>query len=133
MDIIHNKWRSISKNLISTLWCFCQVIFYWIKLVEKTITLTKMCFDSLFSNSLAATVKKILMISPKPNFPVDTGRKLNVHETFRKSPGRLLNVLCTSNYIMCPLGYFSVAIFYLRFSEELIQNLTIKVTPWRLN
>ena len=27
-------------------------------------------------------------------FPVDTGRKLNVHKTFRKRP---LNVLCTFN------------------------------------
>ena len=29
--------------------------------------------------------------------PADTGRKLNVHKTFRKRPGRLLNVLCTLN------------------------------------
>ena len=29
--------------------------------------------------------------------PVVTGRKLNVHKTFRKRPGRLLNVLCTFN------------------------------------
>ena len=29
--------------------------------------------------------------------PVDTGRKLNVQKTFRKRPGRLLNVLCTFN------------------------------------
>ena len=28
--------------------------------------------------------------------PVGTGRKLNVHKTFRRRPGRLLNVLCTS-------------------------------------
>ena len=27
--------------------------------------------------------------------PVDTGRKLNVHKTFRRRPGRLLNVLFT--------------------------------------
>ena len=27
--------------------------------------------------------------------PVDTGRKLNVHKTFKKRPVRLLNVLCT--------------------------------------
>ena len=27
--------------------------------------------------------------------PVDTGRKLNVHNTFRRRPGRLLNVVCT--------------------------------------
>ena len=29
--------------------------------------------------------------------PVDTGRKLNVYKTFRRCPGRLLNVLCTFN------------------------------------
>ena len=31
------------------------------------------------------------------NFPVDTGRKLNVHKMFRRRPGRLLNVLYTFN------------------------------------
>ena len=29
--------------------------------------------------------------------PVDTGHKLNVHETFRRRPGRLLKVLYTFN------------------------------------
>ena len=29
--------------------------------------------------------------------PVDTRRKKNVHKTFRRRPGRLLNVLCTFN------------------------------------
>ena len=29
--------------------------------------------------------------------PVDTGRRLNVHKTFRRRPGRLLNVLRTFN------------------------------------
>ena len=29
--------------------------------------------------------------------PMDTGRKLNVHKTFRGFLGRLLNVLCTFN------------------------------------
>ena len=29
--------------------------------------------------------------------PVDTARKLNVHETLRRRPRRLLNVLCTFN------------------------------------
>ena len=29
--------------------------------------------------------------------PVDTGRKLDVHKTFRRRPGRLLNVLCMFN------------------------------------
>ena len=30
-------------------------------------------------------------------YPVDTGRKLNVHKTFRRRPERLLNVLCMFN------------------------------------
>ena len=30
-------------------------------------------------------------------FPVDTGRKLNVHKTFRGRSRHLLNVLCTFN------------------------------------
>ena len=29
--------------------------------------------------------------------PVDTGRKLNLHKTFRRRPRRLPNVLCTFN------------------------------------
>ena len=36
--------------------------------------------------------------------PVDTGRKLNVHKTFRRSPGRLLNVLCTFNLRPVSIG-----------------------------
>ena len=40
-------------------------------------------------------IKKILC-------PVDTGRKLNVHKTFRRRPGHLLNVLCTFN--LCPVS-----------------------------
>ena len=31
------------------------------------------------------------------NNPLETGRKSNVHKTFRRSFGRLLNVLCTFN------------------------------------
>ena len=31
----------------------------------------------------------------KCRIPVDRGRKLNVRKTFRRRPGRLLNVLCT--------------------------------------
>ena len=27
--------------------------------------------------------------------PTDTGRKLNIHKTFRRRSGRLLNILCT--------------------------------------
>ena len=36
-------------------------------------------------------------LKSKASCPVDTGRKLNVHKTFRRRPGSLLNVLCTFN------------------------------------
>ena len=34
--------------------------------------------------------------------PVDTGRELNVHKTFRRRSGRLLNVLCTFTLCLVP-------------------------------
>ena len=48
---------------------------------------------------------------PKPRVecvstsPVDTGRKLNVHKTFKKRPGRLLSVLCTFNLRPVSTGF----------------------------
>ena len=49
------------------------------------------------------------------NIPVDTGRNLNVHKTFRRRPGCLLNVLCTFNLrpvstgiLFFPDGFFSI-------------------------
>ena len=47
---------------------------------------------SLFLISSSHMSRKIISL-----YPVDTGRKLNVHKTFRRRPGRLLNVLCTFN------------------------------------
>ena len=35
---------------------------------------------------------------------VDTGCKLNVHKTFKRRPGRLLNVSCTFNLRPVPTG-----------------------------
>ena len=43
--------------------------------------------------------------STSKNHPVDTGRKLNVHKTFRRRPGHLLNVLCTLNLRPVPTGH----------------------------
>ena len=41
-------------------------------------------------------------------FPVEIGRKLKVHKTFRSRPGRLLNILCTFNLRPVSTGlYFS--------------------------
>ena len=53
--------------------------------------------------------------------PVDTGRKLSVHKTFRRRPGRLLNVLCTVSLRPVSTG---------RFLNEprYIQNVSISRT-----
>ena len=42
------------------------------------------------------------------SFPVDTGRKLNIHKAFRRRPGRLLNVLCTFNLRPVSTGFLDV-------------------------
>ena len=44
-------------------------------------------------------------------FPVDTGRKLNVHKTFRRRPGRLLNVLCTFSLRPVSTGLLWIVLF----------------------
>ena len=47
----------------------------------------------------------------KSAFPVDIGRKLNVHKTFRRRPGRLLNVLCTFNLRPVSTGLVLLNVF----------------------
>ena len=37
-------------------------------------------------------------------FPVDTGCKLKVHKTFRRRPGRLLNILMCVQFTSCVYG-----------------------------
>ena len=43
-------------------------------------------------------------------YPVDTGRKLNVHKAFRRRSGRLLNVLCAFNLRPGSTGYMNVSL-----------------------
>ena len=42
--------------------------------------------------------------------PVDTGHKLNVCKTFRRRPGRLLNVLCTLNLRLVSTGILGLPV-----------------------
>ena len=60
--------------------------------------------------------------------PVDTGRKLNVHKTFRRPSGCLLNVLRTrSIYVLFLRGYgfflsFSLHVKQLHYAKIRLQN-----------
>ena len=55
------------------------------------------CQSSLTKNTLFHSLRCL-----SRNKLVDTGRKLKVHKTFRRRPGRLLKVLCTFN--VCPVS-----------------------------
>ena len=57
-------------------------------------------FKNIISKWEVTSNELVLMPSP-----VDTARKLNVHKTSRRRPGRLLNVLCTFNLRLCLLGW----------------------------
>ena len=56
-------------------------------------------YEVLFISALNLSQLSHLLpeIKEPRRFPVDAGRTLNVHKTFRRRPGRLLNVLCTFN------------------------------------
>ena len=60
--------------------------------LEASMTPT-WCFDQELK---VIRIRKIWRSEKKKIIiPLDTGHKLNVHKTFRRRPGRLLNVLCT--------------------------------------
>ena len=58
-------------------------------------------------------------------FPVDAGRKLNVHKTFRRRPGRLLNVLCTFNLRSVYMGELIMDIDLLQMIIAFILELQL--------
>ena len=62
---------------------------------------------SLFGKKyLFMFIKIWLFLCMAWSIPVDTGRKLNVHKTFRRRPGHILNVLCTFNLLLVSTGIY---------------------------
>ena len=68
--------------------CFSHLAF-WLVCIDLT------SFEEPFKIAMYTILFILELIWS--HVPVDTGRKLNVHKTFRRRPGRLLNVLCTFN------------------------------------
>ena len=63
---------------------------------------------------------QLFAIYSKNSTQVDTERKLNVHKTFRRHPGHLLNVLCTFN--LRPVStwtcyFFALQLLFLKIQE----------------
>ena len=69
--------------------------------IPKNLSFSFLAFD-MKSAILSKDLKMKLM---SVNYPVDTGRELNVHKAFRRRPGSLLNVLCTFNLHPVSTGY----------------------------
>ena len=64
------------------------------------------------------------------SYPLETGRNLNVHKTFRRRPGRLLKVLCAFKLRPVSRGYRTGKIYqqsYVKYLEE-INEITSKGT-----
>ena len=71
----------------------------------------------LFIDFLSSRIRDYGKVIEDFSNPVDTGRKLKVHKTFRKRPGRPLNVLCTFN-----LRPVSTEKLFLSCGAELLNN-----------
>ena len=62
----------------------------------------------------------------KFSYPVETGRELNVHKTFRRRPGRLrlqntfcaASILSPSNYKNSPLSFEKYHSYFMTFSSK---------------
>ena len=59
------------------------------------------------------------------NIPRRHRRKLNVHKTFRRRPGRVLNVLCTFNLLPVSTGYLC----FLKINDDKCRNCEAYIFP----
>ena len=115
---------NLQENTIAKVWLHSILHgFFTINLVH--VFRTHQFNHFLFYNN---TSGRLLLCWKKPKLthaiqlPVDTGRKLNVHKTFRRRPGRLLNVLCTFNLRPASTGFW----------KNLAQKATLK-TKFNVN
>ena len=108
-----------------------KLLIHWNENQEKT---TSMAFSFIaltlvekaalhISLIMVDYVKRALRNRQQITSHVDTGRKLNVHKTIRKRPGRLLNVLCTFN--LRPVSKGFKAEHFLRKAMETLKRSII--------
>ena len=78
-------------------------VYYVLEIEKKTMLARSLNWRNPKKGNSPPSFLTPYPCSPQPNHklllpsPVDTGLKLNVHKTFSRCPGRLLNVLCTFN------------------------------------
>ena len=81
-------------------WRRPALLFHWIKF-DFLLFLYTWCI--FYGPSLQKYMMEILIVSVF--IPLDKGCKLNVHKTFRRCPGGLLNVLNVRSIYDCVYGY----------------------------
>ena len=78
------------------IWDLRHLILFFINNMHQNSNLsTRWSLNRVCTTAWAKSFTWAAKIIPFCTIPIDTGRKLNVHKTFRRRPGRLLNVLCT--------------------------------------
>ena len=110
-----NLWEIFLKNCFpkhyAVNWCLISQPNRFLTILWKSYTVF------LLYRTAIAAFQYLYQIGFLFPFPVDTVRKLSVHKTFRRRPGRLLNVLSTFN--LCPV---SMELDYSLFSMIIISD-----------
>ena len=86
----------ISNWFLKKINCFLLFLVKKIPLLEYSMSTSIFWRSSWHQKNRSTAITLMTNWKVRQN-PADTGRKLNVHKTFRRRPGRLLNVFCTFN------------------------------------
>ena len=70
--------------------------------------------QNMFYSNIEQESSRICLPAPQTRIPLDVGRTLKVHETFRGRAGRLLNVLCRFNLRPVSRGYDNLGTYIVR-------------------
>ena len=81
-------------------------LLHWCHLSENNKK--KLNKKPCYANNIAPKSFAIRVI--RTVFPVDTQHRLNIHKTFRRHPGRLLNVLCKFNLRPVSMGVINLTV-----------------------
>ena len=113
------------RNIFTVFW---KLIMFLKGIRECSLDLTLCLFPITFTD-IDKQFTKFLSTTD----PVDTGHKLNVHRTFRKRPGRLLNVLYTFNLRPLSMGCCVTGFTYRVYCYTSLDSIQIKSSLNRLN
>ena len=140
-DFQRNKWETfICSDYTLITWPLdCSSYICWLLMMRSHYQKSQINLGLRDHIRTRNELKKILLSFPhnlsltnltifwQHSNPVDTGGKLNVHKTFRRRPGRLLNVLCRFNLLPVSTGQIHMALrWFPDSSKKAIDVFSIK-------